>query len=289
MKESQQSLVLQMTQPSSTSQWDNLLCNLGAWEGSFTSLSAQGEIQTDTPTLVTLEGLDDNKMVRQTIDQFSANRAEVTQHQVLEYRSLSRSILLFEGGAFSQGSIQLAPSTEFGAELGFIWGEHRLRLVQLFNEDHQLSKLTLIREHLQGKQPADRPLLTVEQLIGQWQGEAVTINPEWRSTHYSTMLSVSREGDRLYQHLTLPHLELSSSAQINGSTLLFDQGKFPIQVLLLPDGASSNTPLTLPTGQPFFLEAGWLINPNLRQRMIRSYDAQGSWSSLTLVIERRSL
>ncbi len=276
-----------MTQSGSTSQWGNLLCNLGAWEGSFTSLSVNGEIQTDTPTLVTLEGLDDNKLVRQTVDRFSMDRAEVTQHQVLEYRSLGRGILLFEGGAFSQGSIQLAPSTEFGAELGFIWGEHRLRLVQIFNEDRQLSKLTLIREHLQGRQPSDRPLLTVEQLIGQWQGESVTIDLNWRSTQCATALSVKREGDCLHQHLTLPNLEFSSSAQINGSTLLFDQGKFPIQVLLLPDGASSNTPLTLPKGQPFFLEAGWLINPNLRQRMIRSYDAQGGWNSLTLVTERR--
>jgi len=276
-----------MTQSGSTSQWDNLLCNLGAWEGSFTRLSHHGEILADTPTLVTLEGLDDNKMVRQTIDQFSVGRSEVTHHRVLEYRSLGRGILLFAGGAFSQGSIQLAPSTEFGAELGFIWGEHRLRLVQLFNEDHQLSGLTLIREHLQGKQTTDRPPLTVEQLIGEWQGDSITIDLSWRSTHCTTRLLVKQEGDRLHQHLTLTHREFSSSAQIDGSTLLFDQGKFPIQVLLLPAGVSANTPLTLPKGQPFFLEAGWLINPNLRQRMIRSYDAQGGWSSLTLVTERR--
>ncbi|MBW4516949.1 MAG: DUF3598 family protein [Timaviella obliquedivisa GSE-PSE-MK23-08B] len=276
-----------MTQFGSTSQWDNLLCNLGAWEGSFTSLSTHGNLQADISTLVTLEGLDDNKIVRQTIDQFSADRAEVTQHRVLEYRSLGRGILLFEGGAFSQGSIQLAPTTEFGAELGFIWNDHRLRLVQLFNENHQFSELTLIREHLQGKQSSDRPPLTVEQLIGEWQGESVTLDLNWRSTQFATTLSVKQEGDRLQQHLILPQLDFSSSAEINGSTLLFDQGKFPIQVLLLPDGASCNTPLTLPKGQPFFLEAGWLINPNLRQRMIRSYDAQGGWSSLTLVTEKR--
>ena len=191
-----------MVQSGSTSQWDNLLCNLGAWEGSFTSLSPQGEIQADTPTLVTLEGVDDNKMVRQTIDQFSVGRAEVTQHRVLEYRSLGRGILLFAGGAFSQGSIQLAPSTEFGAELGFIWAEHRLRLVQLFNEAHQFSGLTLIREHLQGNQTADRPPLTVEQLIGEWQGESITIDLNWRSTHGTTRLLVKQEGDCLHQQLT---------------------------------------------------------------------------------------
>jgi Domain of unknown function (DUF3598) len=276
-----------MTQSGSTSQWDCFLRNLGAWEGSFTKLSAQGKIQADTPTLVTFEGLEDNKRVRQTVDRFSADRSEVIQHQESEYRSLGRSTLMFESGAFSQGSIQLAPATEFGAELGFLWGKHRLRLVELFNSAQEFSTVTLIREQLQGHPPSNRPPLTVEQLLGQWQGSAVTLYPDWRSTQYSTMLSIRQEGDRLHQQLTLPQMELSSSAQINGSTLLFDQGGMPLQVLLLPDGASASTPLTIPRGQPFFLEAGWLIEPHLRQRMIRSYDAQGSWSSLTLVTERR--
>jgi Domain of unknown function (DUF3598) len=273
---------------SGSSQWQNLLCNLGTWEGSFTTLSHEGEIQSDQPTRVTLESLDDDKTMRQTIDRFSADRTEVVEHRVLEYQSLSRSILLFEGGAFSQGSIQFAPLNEFGAELGFIWGQHRLRLVQLFDSEQQFSSLTLIREQLQGQLPLDRPPLTPDQLVGQWQGEGVTIYPDWRSTAFVSQLVVQREGDRLHQRLTLPQMELASSAQIQGSRLLFDQGKFPVQVLLLPGGASSNTPLTMPRRQPFFLEAGWLIEPTLRQRMIRSYDAQGSWSSLTLVTERRT-
>jgi hypothetical protein len=39
--------------------------------------------------------------------------------------------------------------------------------------------------------------------------------------------------------------------------------------------------------QSFILEVGWLIEPNLRQRMIRSYSDKGEWVSLTLVTERR--
>jgi Domain of unknown function (DUF3598) len=273
----------------SSSQWQNLLRNLGAWEGSFTTLSPQGEIQGDQPTLVTLEGLDDNKTLRQTIDRFSADRSEIIEHRVLEYQSLSRSILLFEGGAFSQGSLQFAPLSSFGAEFGFIWGQHRLRLVPLFSKDQLLSSLTLIREHLQGQAPLDRPPLTPDQLVGQWQGEVTTIYPDWRSAQSVSHLVVEMEGDHLHQRLTLPQMEIASSAQIKGSTLLFEQGKFPVEVLLLPGGASVNTPLMIPRGQPFFLEAGWLIEPNLRQRMIRSYDAQGSWSSLTLVTERRMI
>jgi hypothetical protein len=80
---------------------------------------------------------------------------------------------------------------------------------------------------------------------------------------------------------------MASSAEIQGSVLRFEQGSYPIQLLLLPGGASVNTPLTVPQGQSFFLEAGWLIEANLRQRMIRSYDAQGNRIRLTLVTEQK--
>ncbi|HEY9642363.1 MAG TPA: DUF3598 family protein [Coleofasciculaceae cyanobacterium] len=271
----------------SPSQWDSLLHNLGDWQGSFTRLSAQGTVREDIPSLVTLEGLNENRTIRQTIQHFSQT-GEIVYNKVLEYSTLNRSTLFFEMGEFSQGSIQLAPFSEFGAELGFIQGDRRLRLVQLFNKESQLSSFTLIREHRQNTPVAERPLLTVDALLGHWQGEAVTIYPDLRSPNrYATHLVIQREGDRLTQRLTTPELEFTSTATIEGSILRFEQGKYPIQVLLLPDGASANTPLTLPKRQPFFLEAGWLTSETLRQRMIRSYDAQGGWSSLTLVTEQK--
>jgi Domain of unknown function (DUF3598) len=269
-------------------QWDCFLKNLGAWQGSFTRLSAQGVVEEDIPSLVTLDGLQDNKTVHQTVQHFSA-AGDRLYNKELEYSALNRSILFFEAGEFSQGSIQFAPFAEFGAELGFIAGDRRLRLVEQFNPDSQFSRLTLIREHRQGTSAAECPPLTVEQLLGNWQGEAITLYPDWRTPScYTTTLSIEQEGDRLLQMLTAPQMTLSSAAEIQGNALHFRQGKFPIQVLLLPGGASANVPLTIPRGQPFFLEAGWLIAKNLRQRMIRHYDAQGGWSSLTLVTERKS-
>lgn len=280
---------------SESSQWTNLLQNLGAWQGSFTRLSPQGEIQEDIPTLVTLEGMNNNQSIRQTIQHFSTT-GEVVQEKVLEYSSLNRGILFFENGAFSQGSIQLAPFSQFGAELGFIDGDacgnaervRRLRLVQLFDTDSNLSRLTLIREHRLNTPASERPPLTIEMLLGEWQGEAVTLYPDWRNADtYPTTLSIKLEGDCLSQHLKTPQFELTSTANINGSILQFEQGSHQVQVLLLADGASSTTPLTIPKNHPFFLEAGWLIADNIRQRLIRSYDAKGGWSSLTLVTERK--
>lgn len=277
-----------MVSSSSSSQWSRLLVNLGAWQGSFTNLSSEGKIIKDTPSLVALQGLNDNQTVRQTIQFLSSETGRIIEEKVLEYSSLNRSVLFFENGAFSQGSIQFGPFSEFGAELGFIHSDRRLRLVQLFDKNSNLSSFTLIRERLINTESKERPHLTVEMLLGKWMGEAVTIYPDWRQpSFYSSTLLLELQGNRLCQHLTAPNYQLSSTASINGSILLFDQGSYPVQVLLLPDGASSTTPLSIPRNCPFFIEAGWLIDDNLRQRMIRSYDEKGGWTSLTLVTERK--
>lgn len=270
-----------------SSQWSYLLQNLGAWQGSFTRISRAGAILEDIPSLVTLAGLDDNRTVQQTIQQFSAS-GEVIYDRVLEYSSLNRGVLFFENGAFSQGSIQFGPFSEFGAELGFIAGDRRLRLVQVFDTASELAKITLIREHRQQTPKAEGPVLTPDQLVGEWHGESVTLYPDWRNpTRCTTQLSVRLDGNQLHQCINAPGIKLTSTAQIDGSVLRFEQGRYPIQVLLLPDGTSSATPLTIPRGQSFFLEAGWLLQPNQRQRMIRSYDARGEWTSLTLVTEEK--
>src|SRR6476469_5766348 len=150
------------------SQWECLLQNLGEWQGSFTRLSPQGEVLEDTPTITTLEGLNNNQTIRQSIRRFYPSQE--VQEQVLEYSSLARSVMFFENGAFSQGSIQWGPFSEFGAELGLIDGDRRLRLVQLYNRDSQFDKITLIREKLAGTNSPERSHLSLDQLLGEWQG-----------------------------------------------------------------------------------------------------------------------
>lgn len=262
--------------------------NLGEWQGSFTRLSPQGEALEDTPTVVTLEGLNQNQTVRQTIRRCLPTNMD---EKVLEYSSLGRGVLFFENGAFSQGSIQLAPFSEFGAELGLIEGSRRLRLVQLFNREGHLDRLTLIRETLAGSEIVPHSPLTIENLLGEWQGEAVTLYPDWQPPiTFPTSLKLQRQDDRLEQTITFgpdPMAQtIASTGRITNSMLRFEQGT-PTQVLLLPDGASSTCPLHVKLGEPFFLEVGWLIQPDLRQRMIRSYTSKGEWASLTLVTERQ--
>lgn len=273
------------------SQWECLLQNLGEWQGSFTRFSPQGEQLDDIPSVVSLEGLNNNQTIRQTIRRFPSDAA--VDEKVLEYSTLNRSILFFENGAFSQGSIQWAPFSEFGAELGLIDGKRRLRLVQFFNKESQLTQLTLIRERLAGTEVPEHPSLTLEQLLGEWEGEGVTIYPDWRSPDtFTTRLKLEREeSDRIIQQLTFgtgtATRTLSSTAKINGSILLFDQSPLPAQVLLLPDGASSNCPMYIKPRHSFVLEVGWLVQPNQRQRLVRRYSDKGEWMSLTLVREQR--
>ncbi|ABA19906.1 conserved hypothetical protein [Trichormus variabilis ATCC 29413] len=266
-----------------SSQWERLLLNLGEWQGSFTRFSPQGQLLNDIPTVVSLTGLNNNQTVRQII------RQENTE-KILEYSSLARTVLFFENGAFSQGSIQLAPFSEFGAELGLIHENRRLRLVQLFDKNGQLDQITLIREHLAGTPAKENPPLQIDDLLGEWQGEAITIYPDWRSPDtISTNLKLQLdENGRLIQTLNFAGRTITSTARIKGSIILFDQDpEKQVQVLLLPNGASATSLLKVQVRQSFILEVGWLIQPNLRQRMVRSYSDKGEWVSLTLVTEQR--
>jgi len=273
------------------SQWDCLLQNIGEWQGSFTRFSPRGEQLEDTPTVVSFETLNDHKTMRQTIRRLPPNQP--VDEKVLEYSSLGRNILFLENGAFSLGSIQWGPFSEFGAELGLIEGNRRLRLVQMFDRTSQFERLTLIRERLAGTDTPERPPLTVEQLLGEWHGEAVTVYPDFRTSDtYPTVLKIHQENsDRLIQQLTFGAANsvrtIASTAKIDGSILSFDQSASPTQVLLLPDGASSNCPLQIKPGHFFILEVGWLLQPNKRQRLVRTYNDKGEWINLTLVSEEK--
>jgi hypothetical protein len=272
------------------SNWENFLKNLGEWRGSFTQLSPSGEILGSTPSILNLEGLENNQLVRFRLRRYAnADYSDPpSQDYSQEYRSLGRQIIFFDTGAFSKGSLQLAPFAEFGAEFGFVHQDRRLRFVQLFDKDLKLNSLTLIREFRTGSQALERPPLTIDQLVGTWQGTACTAYPDLRPPEIlSTSLTITQTGDRLEQTLSFGGQALHSTAQIEGQRLLFSPPNQPRQILLLPDGTSCNTPLSLQLRQAFFVEVGWLISPTERQRLIRSYDASGAWVNATLVTETK--
>lgn len=273
-------------------QWDCFLKNLGEWHGSFTRYSPQGEETVDTPSIVTLEGLNDNQNVHQVVRYLPPD--EPPRDVVVDYDSLNRSILFFANGAFSQGSMQWGPYSTFGGEFGIIDnqfgdGTRRLRMVELYNSSSQLERIVLIREQLPQSNVPERPPLTVDSLLGEWQGEATTLYADLSNpSQFTSRLKIERiESDRLKQSLSFGYRTITSTARIDGSRLLFEKDDFTSQVLLLPDGASCNCPLKVKLGHNFVLEMGWLLQPQIRQRIIRSYNDKGNWTSCTLVTEKK--
>ncbi|KST68671.1 DUF3598 family protein [Mastigocoleus testarum] len=267
------------------SQWECFLENLAVWEGSFTTFSPQGELLKDTPSRLTLEGYNNNQNARLTL------QMEGERDIVLEFSPQGiGGIMFFENGAFSQGPMQFSRFSLFGGEFGLIHENNRSRLVQIFDSNSRISKITVIREHKAGTNKKERPLLHIDDLLGKWEGEAITIYPDLRSPdNYTTKMQLQLDGSgRLRQNLSFGDRTISSSATVKGSVLHFDKDQEnPVNVLFLPGGSSATFPVEAQSGKPIFLESGWLIEPNLRQRLIRSYNEKGEWVSLTLVTERK--
>ena len=274
------------------SQWECFLQNLGEWQGSFTQISPTGEQLKDTPTICVFEEPDNNQTVRQLLRRLPPNQPP--QDRYYEYREFGDNILFFEDGSFSMGATVCHQFSRAWAELSLKEGDRRLRLVQVFNYQNRLDYLTLIREKFAGTDTPERPHLTLEQLLGTWQGVAVQLTPDLSSTKtVSTHLSLSLRGEnKLYQELTFgtesSSQTISSTAEFGDDQLIFSESEVPKKILFLPDGASANFPMEVKLGKPFFLEVGWLVKPNQRRRLIRNYNAQGEWASLVMINEHKT-
>jgi hypothetical protein len=266
-----------------TAQWQGLLQNQGTWKGSFTNLSSEGVELQDTPSEVNICLSEDEQTVF-----FSLQREGSAEIKLqFNYPGPGLQVPFFEDGCFSQGSLQHAPYTQFGAEFAIREGDRRLRLVQLFDQGSELTSLTLIRENRAGN-TVQLPPLTVDALVGVWQGEAITHYADYRDPDVmQTQIVVEREGDRLTQSLQFGNHRIQTSAQIDGNRLHFSEDAQPMLLLCLPGGASALVPQQIQPRMPFVFETSWLVEPNLRKRMLRSYGDKGEWVSITVVTERK--
>jgi Domain of unknown function (DUF3598) len=267
-----------------SAQWQGLLQNQGTWKGSFTNLSLEGVQLQDTPSEVNIHLSEDEQTVFFSLQREGA--AEVKLQ--FSYPGPGLQVPFFEDGCFSQGSLQHAPQINFGAEFALIEGDRRLRLVQLFDRGAELTSLTLIRENRAGN-TVQSPPLTVDALLGTWQGEAMTRYADNRNPDtVQTQIVVERKGDRLMQSLQFGNHRIETSAHIDGNRLHFSESAQPMQLLCLPGGASALVPQQIQPRTPFVFEAGWLVEPSLRKRMVRSYGDKGEWVSITVVTERKT-
>ncbi len=274
-------------------QWDYVLQNLGAWQGSFTRLSPQGAEIEDTPSLITLTGFNENRSIHLVLNRYYPDQAGILQPQELafDFSDPSSGAIFFETGAFSEGSPYLRVGSPSGAEFAFIHADRRLRLIPQFDSDGQLFRLTLIREQRVGSNAPERPHLNLADWLGSWQGEAVTRYPgSDRVDRFPTVQSANMTGDRaivfvsqkIGTEITELVLEVDNESD---RTRLTDAAT---QTLFLPDAAYVMCPTQLEAGRPISIEVGWSIAPNVRQRLIRTYSDRGEWLSLTFITESRN-
>ena len=78
--------------------WENFLKNLGEWRGSFTRVSLNAEVLDSTPSILTLEGLENNQLVRFRLRRFAQGSydSEPSQDYIQDYRSVGNQIIFFD-------------------------------------------------------------------------------------------------------------------------------------------------------------------------------------------------
>ncbi|MGD1854455.1 MAG: DUF3598 family protein [Leptolyngbyaceae cyanobacterium] len=265
-------------------QWDNLFKNEGIWNGSFTKLTPDGTEVSDVPSCLTLE------RTSKASARFQVNRypaGQPPQETKTEFASINQSSLFCEDGSFTKGSVQWSPISPFGTEFGLTLPNARLRLVQLFERGGQLSTLVLIREARDGTSGVACPPLSIDQLLGTWQGQAITYRPDWSvSSPMATELSISQPAAHtVMQKWQAGPATGQSQAKVDGSRLIFEQTGY--QLLFLPNGGSSLCPQTIQRQTAFRCELGWLIGPDTRLRLTREYQADGSWAQQTWIKEKK--
>lgn len=272
------------------SQWQNFLRNLGEWRGSFTSVNTAGELGPSTPSILSLESAEEDRLVRFRLRRFGPGgvEGEAISDNREDYRSLGRQVVFFASGSFCKGTLQVAPGTPFGGEFGFIDGDRRHRLVQLHNAAGALDGLVLIREMRTGTEAVERPPLQPEQLLGAWRGEAATITADWPEAEFSAAeLSVSAPAPgRLSLDLQIGAERMASTGVLQGKQLLLE-AEMPARLQFLPDGGCHLTPLQVSHRQAFNVQAGWLMASDRLQWLIRRFDVSGAWQSSTQLLLRQ--
>ena len=282
---SSQSIVSSMS-----SKWQNFLKNLGEWRGSFTNLDGQGHVVNSIPSILNLESFEDDQLVRFRLRRFQHGNYELppTSDTQQDYRSLGNQVVFFETGAFSKGSLQVAPFTPFGAEYGYVHADRRFRLVQLYTEAGDANGLVLIREFRSGSDARERPALTLEQISGRWHGKAATITADWpEPLHEESQTNfITRNSGRVQIHSELGEFKSTQEGVMDGDRIVFE-GMDARTMYLLPDGGSSLAPIHVSHRKEFAVETGWLRSPDEHQRLIRRYNDRGEWISSSHLIETR--
>jgi Domain of unknown function (DUF3598) len=275
------------------SQWECVLENLGEWVGSFTTVTPQGELIEDIPSIINLAGIRDNQAIHLVLNRFYPlpNSTERYAKEVVWDFSTPPGIgaIYFETGAFSSGALVVNIGVKMIAEFSLRAGDRRFRMIQTFDISQQLDRVTFVREQLQGATTPERPHLDIADLLGTWTGIATTSYADDRSQVVTDTRSIFTVNDAVYQLIENDrsiYLTIDSDAStVRLLQCLADGDDQSYQILCLPDGGYSITPTQIELGHAFYLEIGWMHEAGQRQRLVRQYDSTGKWESVKFIVE----
>ena len=275
------------------SQWECVLENLGEWVGSFTTVTPQGELIEDIPSVIKLAGMRDNQAVHLVLKRFYPlpNSTEKYAKEVVWDFSTPPgvSVIYFETGAFSSGAPVVYIGVKTIAEFSLIAGDRRFRMIQTFDLAQQLDRVTFVREQLQGATTPERPHADIGDFVGTWTGIATTSYADGRPAIETNTRSTFSISDTGYQLVEQDHsIDLTVIPDLPSPRLwqfTDDRDHQSYQILLLPDGGYAITPAKISLGHAFYLEIGWIHKTGQRQRLVRRYDSTGKWESVTFMVE----
>ena len=197
--------------------------------------------------------------------------------------------IYFETGAFSSGALAVTVGVKTIAEFSLIEIDRRFRMIQTFDVNYRLDRVTFVREHRQGTTAPERPHLAISDLVGTWKGTATTFYANSESPIVTTTESTFTTRDLGYRLVEDDRrIDLTVAIDDRAERLLQfcdDEEGQSYQILLLPDGGYATTPTQIRLGHAFYLEIGWMYQTGKRQRLVRRYDSTGKWASATFITE----
>jgi Domain of unknown function (DUF3598) len=273
------------------SQWECVLENLGEWVGSFTTVTAQGELIEDIPSIINLTSVRDNQAIHLVLKRFYAlpNSTERYAKEVVWDFSTPPGVgaIYFDTGAFSSGAWAVTVGVKTIAEFSLRAGDRRFRMIQTFDINQLLDRVTFVREQQQGTTAPERPQLQIADLLGSWSGTMTTFAADDLVPTITTTQSTFTASHSGYQ--LAENGELLDSIAIGdpptARILQFSRSGQAYEMLLLPDGGYSTTPIEIRLGHAFDLEIGWVHQTGQRQRLVRRYDGAGKWASTSFLVD----
>jgi hypothetical protein len=275
------------------SQWECVLENLGEWVGSFTTVTPTGALIEDIPSIIMLEGIRDNQAIHLVLKRFYPlpNSSERYPKEVVWDFNTPPGVgaIYFETGAFSSGVLAVNSGVKSIFEFSLVAEDRRFRMIQMFDSDLKLDRLTYVREYRQGTNLPERPQLIIADLLGKWQGTAIALYADDRSSSMMDIDSTFILSDTGYQLIadgrSIDLKVANDNLALNLLQFTDERNRQSCQMLLLPDGGYAITPTQIALGYPFSVEIGWVHQPGKRQRLVRQYDSTGKWESVTFINE----